>query len=127
MIHSTYKANTQLTSSTTLKCTFCKQEKSLEAFSKTQITKATYNPYAPPGFNNTNKKSISCKSCTIESKKTLRCMTCGKEMPLERFAKSQRKHADRSRCIKCMKRREDEDVWASESDSDSSGDWDDLQ
>ncbi|CAO3592324.1 unnamed protein product [Absidia cylindrospora] len=121
-----YKANSQLVPSTTLKCTFCKQEKPLDAFTKTQITKATYNPYAPPGFNN-KKKSISCKACTIESKKSLRCMTCAKDMPLERFAKSQRKHSDRARCLKCMKKREEEDVWASESDSDSSGDWDNLQ
>ncbi|KAI8335736.1 hypothetical protein BC941DRAFT_338224, partial [Chlamydoabsidia padenii] len=109
----------QLASVTHLRCTFCDMDKPLDAFSKTQIMKGTFNPHAPPSVN-AQKKHVSCKACTLGSNKSMRCMTCAKHMPLEQFAKSQRKHADRARCLKCMKKREEEDVWASESDSDDS-------
>ncbi|SAM03126.1 hypothetical protein [Absidia glauca] len=109
--HSSYGANTQLASVSSLRCTFCNE----------------VTTHAPPGFNS-QKKHVSCKSCTLGSNKSMRCMTCTKHMPLEQFAKSQRKNADRARCLKCMKKREEEDVWASQSDSDDSdqGKWDDY-
>ncbi|ORX57471.1 hypothetical protein DM01DRAFT_1406036 [Hesseltinella vesiculosa] len=102
-----------------LKCTFCNEEKTLDHYSKTQVTKALPNPYAPPNWNN-KKKVISCKACTIGQTTKMKCMTCDKQKPLSSFAKTQRKHADRARCLSCMKKREDEDVWASDSDSDDS-------
>ncbi|KAI8085143.1 uncharacterized protein BX664DRAFT_338620 [Halteromyces radiatus] len=130
MSYSAFGANSQAVTITSLKCTFCNMDKPLDAFSKTQVMKATYNPHAPPSYN-AQKKHISCKKCTLGSVKSMRCMTCAKHMPLEQFAKSQRKHADRARCLKCMKKREEEDVWCSEPDSDDSDDnnkgkWDDF-
>ncbi|KAI8074689.1 hypothetical protein BC940DRAFT_288845 [Gongronella butleri] len=113
---------------THLTCSFCSEEKLLSAFSKTQVMKATYNPYAPPGWNN-KKKVISCKACTAGQNTKMKCMTCEKVQPLENYAKSQRKHADKARCLKCMKKREEEDVWNSASDSDDSdpeGKWADF-
>lgn len=68
-------------------------------------------------------------------------MICSKTQPLDKFAKvillkkkkisapsdviftctkkSQRRNAEKARCIKCIKKREEEDVWASDPDSDS--------
>ncbi|CAO3594803.1 unnamed protein product [Absidia cylindrospora] len=62
--HSTFQANTQNVTVTALKCTFCEVEKPLDAFSKTQVMKVTYNSYAPPSYNN-QKKHVSCKACTL--------------------------------------------------------------
>ncbi|CAO3611446.1 unnamed protein product [Cunninghamella blakesleeana] len=128
--NASYNSNSQTVTVKTLQCIFCKMDKPLDAFSKTQVAKATFNPHAPPSFNN-KPKYVSCKKCTTGQKTTMSCMACGKTMALEHFAKSQRKHADRARCLKCMKKREEEDVWASESDSDDSdsngkGKWDDF-
>ncbi|KAI8384330.1 uncharacterized protein BYT42DRAFT_257242 [Radiomyces spectabilis] len=41
--HGTFAANDQ-SKITTLRCVFCNQDKQLDAFSKTQVTKATFNP-----------------------------------------------------------------------------------
>ncbi|KAI8987021.1 Stc1 domain-containing protein [Pilobolus umbonatus] len=100
-----------------LHCVFCDADKPLEEFSATQIQKATYNPFAPPGYN-AKKKTISCKKCTASQNTSLTCMICSKTKPLEQFAKSQRRNAEKARCMKCIKKREEEDVWASDPDTD---------
>ncbi|CAO3633434.1 unnamed protein product [Cunninghamella echinulata] len=127
--NSGYNSNSQVANVRTLQCVFCKIDKPLDAFSKTQVSKATFNPHAPPSWNN-KPKHVSCKKCTTGQKTTMTCLACSKTMSLEHFAKSQRKHGDRARCLKCMKKREEEDVWASEPDSDDSdngkGKWDDF-
>ncbi|GAN10650.1 hypothetical protein MAM1_0381c10194 [Mucor ambiguus] len=115
-------ANSQAKQLKTLRCVFCDMDKPLDAFSATQIQKATYNPYAPPSFN-AKKKTISCKKCTPAQTTHLTCMICSKTMPLDKFAKSQRKNAEKARCIKCIKKREQEDVWASDPDTDSEDDY----
>ncbi|KAG2194237.1 hypothetical protein INT47_005705 [Mucor saturninus] len=102
----------------TLRCVFCKTDKPIDAFSATQIQKATHNPYAPPSYNN-KAKTICCKKCSPTQQTHLTCMICSKTQPLDKFAKSQRRNAEKARCIKCIKKREEEDVWASDPDSDS--------
>ncbi|KAI8642569.1 Stc1 domain-containing protein, partial [Parasitella parasitica] len=97
-------------------------DKPLDAFSATQIQKATHNPFAPPSFNS-KKKTISCKKCTPTQTTHLTCMICSKNLPLDKFAKSQRRNAEKARCIKCIKKREDEDVWASDTETDSDDDY----
>ncbi|KAG0178299.1 hypothetical protein DFQ28_008101 [Apophysomyces sp. BC1034] len=94
-------------------------DKQLDAFSKTQIQKATVNPYAPPGYNK-QKKHISCKQCTASQTSSLTCMTCTRTKPLEDFAKSQRRNAEKARCLNCMKKREEEHISDSEDVSDDS-------
>ncbi|CDH56129.1 hypothetical protein RO3G_16263 [Lichtheimia corymbifera JMRC:FSU:9682] len=122
--HGTYRANDQMPLPKTLKCIFCDQEKQLDAFSKTQLAKATFNPYAPAGYNN-KKKTITCKQCTAKQTVTLTCMTCTKTKPLEQFARNQRRHNEKARCLKCMKKREEEDM--NDSDPDYSSDDDELR
>ncbi|KAI7908059.1 Stc1 domain-containing protein [Cokeromyces recurvatus] len=114
--------NAQIQQLKTLRCVFCNMDKPLDAFSSTQIQKATYNPYAPPSYNN-KKKTIRCKKCTPTQTTHLTCMVCSKTQPLDKFAKSQRKNAEKARCLKCIKKREEEDVWASDPDTDSEDDF----
>ncbi|KAI8386989.1 hypothetical protein BD560DRAFT_383444 [Blakeslea trispora] len=109
----------------TLRCVFCDTDKPLDAFSQTQIAKATFNPYAPPSFNN-KKKTISCKKCTASQTTHLTCMLCSKTRPLSEFAKSQRRNQEKARCMQCIKKREEEDVWASEPDTESDDEYDDF-
>ncbi|KAI9493668.1 Stc1 domain-containing protein [Zychaea mexicana] len=116
-----FRANDQAPAIKTLRCVFCDQEKQLDAFSKTQVAKATHNPYAPPGWNK-KQKTVTCKQCTAKQSATLQCMTCTLKKPLEQFAKNQRKHAERARCLKCMAKREEEDM--NDSDPDYSSDED---
>ncbi|KAI7856113.1 hypothetical protein BDC45DRAFT_72958 [Circinella umbellata] len=104
-------SNDQTPTLKTLKCVFCDQ--------------ATFNPYAPPGYNNKKPKNITCKQCTAKQTASLQCMTCTKTKPLEQFAKNQRKHAEKARCLKCMKKREDEDMNDSDPDYSSDEDSDD--
>ena len=109
-----------------------------------------YLAYAPPGYNNKKPKNITCKQCTAKQTASLQCMTCTKTKPLEQFAKvkkfthrsyvkrnkkklimyvyisqNQRKHAEKARCLKCMKKREDEDMNDSDPDYSSDEDSDD--
>ncbi|KAI9316746.1 Stc1 domain-containing protein [Dichotomocladium elegans] len=116
--HGTFKSNDQQPAPKSLKCVFCNQEKRIDAFSKTQVQKATFNPYAPAGWNN-KKKTVVCKQCTAKQTVNLTCMTCTKTKPLEQFAKNQRRHAEKARCLKCMKKREEEDVQDSDPDDSS--------
>ncbi|CAO3611763.1 unnamed protein product [Mucor hiemalis] len=109
----------------TLRCVFCKTDKPLDAFSQTQIAKATYNSYAPPSYNN-KAKTISCKKCSPTQQTHLTCMICNKTQPLDKFAKNQRRNAEKARCLKCNKKRDEEDVWASDPDTDSENDYDFL-
>ncbi|OBZ90262.1 hypothetical protein A0J61_01679 [Choanephora cucurbitarum] len=109
----------------TLRCVFCDTDKPLESFSQTQIAKATFNPYAPPSFNN-KKKTISCKKCTASQTTHLTCMLCSKTKPLDKFAKSQRRNQEKARCMQCIKKREEEDVWASEPDTESDDEYEDF-
>ncbi|KAL0092556.1 hypothetical protein J3Q64DRAFT_1719539 [Phycomyces blakesleeanus] len=121
--YGTQGANDQSPKLKSLRCVFCSIDKPLDAFSQTQIQKATFNPYAPPSYNKgTKAKQISCKQCTASVNSTLTCMTCTKTKPLESFAKVQRKHAEKARCLKCMKKREEEDLDDSEYDSDDDSD-----
>jgi hypothetical protein len=73
-------------------------------------------------------------------------MICSKTYPLDKFAKvqnntcfiilflttfffplqNQRKNAEKARCIKCIKKREEEDVWASDPDTDTDDEFDFL-
>ncbi|CAO3685834.1 unnamed protein product [Rhizopus stolonifer] len=123
--HSTANANRQYGPLKSLKCVFCNVDKPLDAFSQTQIAKATHNPFAPAGYNK-KPKTISCKNCTSSQNTHLTCMICAKTQPLEKFAKSQRRNAEKARCIKCIKKREEEDVWASEPDTDSDDEFGDF-
>ncbi|KAI8890015.1 hypothetical protein K501DRAFT_237674 [Backusella circina FSU 941] len=120
--HSSAGSNNQAETLKTLKCVFCNEDKPLDAFSATQIQKATFNPYCPPSYNK-KKKTVSCKKCTSTQNTSLTCMICSKTKPLEHFAKSQRKNAEKARCILCIKKREEEDVWDSD-DTDSDDDYD---
>ncbi|KAI7863611.1 hypothetical protein BDF14DRAFT_1842565 [Spinellus fusiger] len=117
--HSTQGANDQSPKIKSLRCIFCSMDKPLDAFSQTQIQKATFNPYAPPSYNKGLKsKQISCKQCTAGVTVSLTCMLCTIKKPLEQFAKVQRKHNEKARCLKCMKKREEEDVDDSDYDSE---------
>ncbi|GAA5799543.1 hypothetical protein HPULCUR_004959 [Helicostylum pulchrum] len=107
----------------TLRCVFCKTEKPLESFSATQIQKATFNPYAPVSYNS-KPKTICCKKCSPTQQTHLTCSICSKTQPLDKFAKSQRRNAEKARCIKCNKKREEEDVWASDPETESEDDFD---
>ncbi|KAI9027138.1 hypothetical protein CLU79DRAFT_788620 [Phycomyces nitens] len=143
--YGTQGANDQSPKLKSLRCVFCSIDKPLDAFSQTQIQKATFNrklyhesnlliicaflliillpAYAPPSYSKGQKaKQISCKQCTASVNCTLTCMTCSKTKPLESFAKVQRKHAEKARCLKCMKKREEEDLDDSEYDSDDDSD-----
>ncbi|KAI8140733.1 hypothetical protein BJV82DRAFT_622298 [Fennellomyces sp. T-0311] len=126
-----YMANDQTPTVKKLRCVFCNEEKQLDAFSKTQIAKATYNPYAPPGWNK-KPKNITCKKCTAKQINSLQCMTCTETKPLEQFAKNQRRHSEKARCLKCMKKREEEDMndsdpdYSSDDDDDPYETWDDI-
>jgi hypothetical protein len=127
-VHSASKANSQSSASNVkmLYCIFCKKEKPLNAFSKTQITKSVshiQNPYAPRGFT-TKKHKPCCKQCTPNQQTQLTCMICTKSFPLDKFAKSQRRNAEKARCIECMKKREKEDPNFTPSDSDYESDSD---
>ncbi|KAI8977421.1 Stc1 domain-containing protein [Mycotypha africana] len=104
----------------TLKCVFCQQEKPLDAFSKSQLNKVLPNEFAP--WVDPSKKNISCKKCTAGSNTSLKCMLCGITKPLDQFAKNQRREAEKARCLKCMKKRAEEDPWATEPDSDDDDD-----
>ncbi|CEG73454.1 hypothetical protein RMATCC62417_08833 [Rhizopus microsporus] len=106
-----------------LKCVFCNTDKPLDAFSQTQISKATFNPYAPPSYNK-KPKQVTCKTCTSRQNTHLTCMMCNKRQPLDKFAKSQRRNAEKARCRKCIEKREKEDVWASDPDTDSDDEYD---
>ncbi|KAG9289852.1 hypothetical protein G9A89_015432 [Geosiphon pyriformis] len=114
-----------------LYCNGCQKEKPTYSFSRTQVTKATHNPYAKG--KNLKKHHITCKECTPKQNLTLTCMLCTKTMALEEFAKAQRKNAEKARCRKCMLKREKVDVddsEADESDEDNDGHynetWDDI-
>ncbi|KAL7335196.1 hypothetical protein PS15p_200705 [Mucor circinelloides] len=115
-------ANVQTDVPKTLRCVFCQKDKPLEAFSATMISKATYNPYAPPSFN-AKKKVISCKNCTSSSTTHLTCMICSKRKPLNNFANTQRKNHDRARCKICIEKRQEEDVWSDNNITDSEDDY----
>ncbi|KAI9366329.1 Stc1 domain-containing protein [Pilaira anomala] len=120
---STSGANSGQGGPTSLRCVFCKEEKPLDAFSQTQIQKATHNPYAPVSYNK-KAKLISCKKCSPTQQTHLTCSICSKTQPLDKFAKSQRRNAEKARCIKCNKKREEEDVWASDPETDSDDEFD---
>ncbi|ORY94846.1 hypothetical protein BCR43DRAFT_494690 [Syncephalastrum racemosum] len=129
--HGTYKANDQTTAlPKTLHCVFCNEDKQLDAFTKSQIAKVTYNPWAPPSYNK-KQKTVCCKKCTAKQTQKLTCASCTRTKPLESFAKNQRRNAHMARCLKCMKKREEEDVHDSEPDDDSESEgsenetWDD--
>jgi len=56
-------------------------------------------------------------------------MICTKTKPLEGFAKAQRRNAEKARCLACMKKYHEEDIYDSEEDSDDYGDgetWNDV-
>ncbi|CAG8440211.1 3054_t:CDS:2 [Diversispora eburnea] len=116
-----------------LYCYGCEKEKPIHSFSKTQITKAVsniHNPYAPSG-RTTKRHHTLCKQCTPQQNNNLTCMICTKTMLLEKFAKAQRKNAEKARCLDCMKKRNEEDPSDSEDGySDDSYEkretWDDI-
>ncbi|CAO3636027.1 unnamed protein product [Mucor fragilis] len=115
-------ANSQVDIPKTLRCVFCENDKPLEAFSATMISKATYNPFAPPSFN-AKKKVISCRGCTAASTTDLICMICSQKKPLNMFANKQRKSHDRARCKKCIQKRQYEDVWSDNDITDFDDDY----
>ncbi|KAL1928646.1 hypothetical protein VTP01DRAFT_2432 [Rhizomucor pusillus] len=117
-----YGANNQSAEPKTARCVFCDKEKPADAFSKSQWSKVTWNPYAPPGYNR-KPKAITCKQCTAKQSDMLQCMICTLKKPKEQFAKNQRRNAERARCLKCMKKREEEDVHDSEPDDSSDDDY----
>jgi len=113
-VHSASSANNQsnIASMKTLYCVFCKKDKSLNAFSKTQIAKSVshiQNPYAPRGYTSNRKHQSCCKQCTPNQQTTLTCMICTKTKPLTDFAKNQRRNAEKARCSGCMKKRDKEE------------------
>ncbi|KAI8576622.1 hypothetical protein K450DRAFT_255907 [Umbelopsis ramanniana AG] len=117
--HGASRSNSQTPTPTTFDCIFCKKNLPAEAFSKTQLSKVTYNPWAPQGFkNNKKKQQICCKQCTPGQSTTLTCMICTKTKKLEDFAKAQRRNAEKARCLACMKKYHDEDIYDSEDDLD---------
>ncbi|KAF0424063.1 Stc1 domain-containing protein [Gigaspora rosea] len=132
--HSAQNANSQEPKlPSVLFCYGCEKEKPIHSFSKTQITKAMsniHNRYAPKG-RTTKRHHTTCKQCTPQQNTSLTCMVCTKTMPLDKFAKAQRKNAEKARCIECMKKQQDEDTDDSE-DYDESEDgsynetWDDI-
>ncbi|KAJ2961885.1 hypothetical protein NQZ79_g2842 [Umbelopsis isabellina] len=105
--HGSAKANQQSREPPTYDCMFCKRKLPAEAFSKTQLSKATYNPWAPPGYNK-KKQQICCKQCSPGQSSTLTCM-------------AQRRNAEKARCLICMQKYHDEDIYDSEEDSDDYG------
>ncbi|KAG2177735.1 hypothetical protein INT43_002982 [Umbelopsis isabellina] len=119
--HGAAHANQQSRGPPTYDCMFCKRNLPAEAFSKTQLSKATYNPWAPPGYNK-KKQHICCKQCSPGQSSTLTCMVCTKTKPLKGFAKAQRRNAEKARCLICMQKYHDEDIYDSEEDSDDYGD-----
>ncbi|RIA96566.1 Stc1 domain-containing protein [Glomus cerebriforme] len=114
-------------------CYGCNKNKPSHSFSKTQLTKYMSNianEYAPHG-RTLKKHHTMCKACTPQQNSTLTCMLCTRTKPLEKFAKAQRKNAEKARCLQCMKKREEDDIDDSEPDTeDSDGSynetWDDV-
>ncbi|KAG1148486.1 hypothetical protein G6F37_006486 [Rhizopus arrhizus] len=123
--YSTDSTNKQYSALKSLKCVFCNEYKPLDAFSQNQIAKGTYNPYISPSHKK-KFKTVTCKKCASSQNTHLTCMICAKTQPLEKFAKLQRRNAEKARCMKCIKKREEEDVWASESDTESEKEFDFL-
>ncbi|CAG8457541.1 10971_t:CDS:2 [Ambispora gerdemannii] len=136
--HSAFGANSQKSQDPkSLYCYGCEREKPIHSFSKTQVTKAVsnlHNPYAPGGKTR-KKHHTMCKSCTPQQNNTLTCMLCTKTMPLDDFAKAQRRNAEKARCLKCMAKRkksdEDEDDSAPDTEDDDEDvnyneTWDDI-
>ncbi|CAI2185388.1 1024_t:CDS:2 [Funneliformis geosporum] len=131
--HSAAGANKQGNKPVELFCYGCEKMKPQYAFSKTQIAKTNSNisnPYAPGGRTKKQHHTI-CKQCTPQQNETLTCMLCTRTMPLEKFAKAQRKNAEKARCSECMIKREEEDIDDSEpEDDDFDGPrydtWDDI-
>ncbi|KAH8552364.1 Stc1 domain-containing protein [Umbelopsis sp. PMI_123] len=126
--HGASRSNQQSPAPATYTCIFCKRNLPAESFSKTQLSKVTYNPWAPHSYNK-KKQQICCKQCTPGQSTTLTCMTCTKTKQLEDFAKAQRRNAEKARCLACMQKYHDEDIYDSEEDSDDYGDaetWNDI-
>ncbi|KAM3578322.1 hypothetical protein VKS41_009264 [Umbelopsis sp. WA50703] len=120
--HGAARSNQQDRGPQTYDCMFCKRNLPADAFSKTQLSKATYNPWAPHGYNKKKQQQICCKQCSPGQSSTLTCMVCTKTKPLEGFAKAQRRNAEKARCLICMQKYHDEDIYDSEEDSDDYGD-----
>ncbi|KAG9300231.1 hypothetical protein G9A89_007690 [Geosiphon pyriformis] len=133
--HSTFAANKQPQKVPgTLFCYGCQQEKRIHSFSKTQVTKALdkiHNLYASHG-KSVKRHHTMCKQCTPQQNSTLTCMLCTRTMPLDKFAKAQRRNAEKARCRECMEKCEAIDIDDSEPDQSSEEDayfnetWDDL-
>ncbi|CAO3668245.1 unnamed protein product [Umbelopsis vinacea] len=128
--HGAARSNYQDATPVTYDCIFCKRALPSEAFSKTQLSKVTFNPWAPPNYNKKKQQQICCKQCTPGQSTSLTCMICTKTKPLEGFAKAQRRNAEKARCLKCMQKYHDEDIYDSEEDSEDYDDhietWNDI-
>ncbi|KAI9349976.1 hypothetical protein BD770DRAFT_326843, partial [Pilaira anomala] len=104
-----------------LRCVFCKVEKPLEAFSTKQIQKATFNPYVLASYHKKAKVTF-CMKCTQPQRTHLTCMICSKKQTLDKFAKKQRRNSENAICLKCNKKHAEEDVWATDPETDSEED-----
>ncbi|KAF8930378.1 Stc1 domain-containing protein [Dissophora ornata] len=73
-------------------CYGCEATKPRQAFSETQLKKAS---------NRGANHQIMCKNCIPSQATSLKCIRCSKTLPLDSFSKTQRKRQERAICLDC--------------------------
>ncbi|KAG0128870.1 hypothetical protein HOY82DRAFT_565410 [Tuber indicum] len=84
----------------TIICNVCHSKKHQSEYAGRQLSKFTV--YNKAFVRDPKSVKVTCKDCTAQQTTNLTCCVCSETMPLEKFAKSQRKTPDQARCIDCV-------------------------